>query len=464
MKQTGLLLRLGCCAVACLLTLAGARALAENIDPDNDNSQFAWGENIGWVNAESGGDGGPGVQVEDDGLSGYMWGENIGWISLHCLNEASCGTVDYGVLNDGAGNLSGLAWGENIGWVNFSPATGGRVTIDPSTGEFSGRAWSENTGWISFRNTTGSVTYGVTTSWDPGPLVTDIDGDGIVDALDTDEATFSNQFSDVGLGGSTTGIITARGDQVLSITEGSNPAGVRIAAAPTGGAAHATISACGGTATLTVSPGDEVVVTCSSVTITVISGDGVAVQFTVGDEPATMDIGAGNSVTFDPTDNTVTAPATNVDTLVVLVDGREFAVPPGQTTVVDTNAPTIEDVSASPNVLWPPNHKMVPAQVAISVTDDLDPVPTCQIVSVTSNESVDGTGSGDKTPDWEFSPGSLRLDLRAERAGGGTGRVYTLTIECTDGSGNTAMATVDVTVPHDQGAKPKKKAKKKKKK
>ena len=33
---------------------------AENIDPDNDGSQYAWGENVGWMNLEPGGDGGPG--------------------------------------------------------------------------------------------------------------------------------------------------------------------------------------------------------------------------------------------------------------------------------------------------------------------------------------------------------------------------------------------------------------------
>ena len=32
--------------------------MAENIDPDNDDSQYAWAENVGWINAEPGGDGG----------------------------------------------------------------------------------------------------------------------------------------------------------------------------------------------------------------------------------------------------------------------------------------------------------------------------------------------------------------------------------------------------------------------
>ena len=40
-------------------------------------------------------------------------------------------------------------------------------------------------------------------------------------------------------------------------------------------------------------------------------------------------------------------------------------------------------------------------------------------------------------PDWEIT-GDLTLDLRAERSGSGTGREYTITVQCTDGTGNFA--------------------------
>ena len=132
-------------------------ACDENIDPDDDGSQYAWGENVGWLDLEPQGDGGPGVEVGDLALAGYMWGENIGWISLSCENTSSCDTVDYGVTNDGDGNLSGYAWGENVGWISFSckntdtcTTVDYGVTIDPATGEFSGYAWGENIGWINF--------------------------------------------------------------------------------------------------------------------------------------------------------------------------------------------------------------------------------------------------------------------------------------------------------------------------
>jgi len=95
--------------------------LSENIDPDYDDSQYAFSENTGWLNWEP--NNGFGVQVDDYQLSGYIWGENIGWINLRP-------SLYGGVDNDGSGSLSGFAWGENVGWINFAPAGGG-ISIDP---------------------------------------------------------------------------------------------------------------------------------------------------------------------------------------------------------------------------------------------------------------------------------------------------------------------------------------------
>jgi hypothetical protein len=150
-------------AVALLLACGATCVAAENIDPADDGSQYAWGENVGWLNAEPANCGDCGVQVNDLNLTGWMWGENIGWVNLSCQNLASCGIVDYGVENDACGLLTGFAWAENVGWINFAPATGG-VTIDPQTGEFGGTAWGENIGWIAFADDS-PVAYGVTTSW-----------------------------------------------------------------------------------------------------------------------------------------------------------------------------------------------------------------------------------------------------------------------------------------------------------
>jgi len=112
--------------------------------------------------------------------------------------------------------------------------------------------------------------------------------------------------------------------------------------------------------------------------------------------------------------------------------------------VVDQTAPTIAQLTASPNTLWPPNNKLVPVNLAATVADNCDAgaASRCQIVSVASNE-------GDAA-DWQVT-GPLSVNLRAQRSGGGAGRLYTIGVQCSDASGNRAQQNVTVTVPHDQG-------------
>jgi hypothetical protein len=93
---------------------------------------------------------------------------------------------------------------------------------------------------------------------------------------------------------------------------------------------------------------------------------------------------------------------------------------------------------------------MVPITLSVSVADVCDPTASCHIASVTSNEAIDGTGDGSTSPDWVIT-GPLTVNLRAERSGNGGGRIYTVTIECTDGSGNSATRSVAVNVTHDKG-------------
>jgi hypothetical protein len=118
--------------------------------------------------------------------------------------------------------------------------------------------------------------------------------------------------------------------------------------------------------------------------------------------------------------------------------------------VQDTTPPVISSVSASPNTLWPPNHKFVPVQVSVSVKDICDPHPSCVVASIASNEPPLGGGSGNTSPDFEIT-GPLTVNLRAERDGTRDGRIYTLTVKCTDASNNSSQATTTVSVVHDQG-------------
>ena len=118
-------------------------------------------------------------------------------------------------------------------------------------------------------------------------------------------------------------------------------------------------------------------------------------------------------------------------------------------TVNDTEAPAISGLAASPNSLWPPNHKMKNVAVDYTATDNCPGPVTCT-VAVTSNEPVNGTGDGDTAPDWMVID-NHHVQLRAERAGNGDGRVYTITTTCRDQFGNTSQGSTTVTVGHDQG-------------
>lgn len=118
-------------------------------------------------------------------------------------------------------------------------------------------------------------------------------------------------------------------------------------------------------------------------------------------------------------------------------------------TVVDDEAPVVSGVSASPSVLWPPNHSMQDVAIAYAATDNCGGPVSCSITSVTSNEPANGTGDGDTAPDFGIVDPSFLVRLRAERAGGGTGRVYKITVTCTDGT-NASSASTTVTVPKSQ--------------
>jgi HYR domain-containing protein len=114
--------------------------------------------------------------------------------------------------------------------------------------------------------------------------------------------------------------------------------------------------------------------------------------------------------------------------------------------VLDLEPPSITGVSNTPTVLWPPNHKMRDVTVSYTATDNCGP-PTCSL-SVESNEPENGTGDGDTAPDGEIVD-AHHVRLRAERAATGNGRIYTLTITCTDVWGNSTSSTITVVVAHD---------------
>lgn len=112
-------------------------------------------------------------------------------------------------------------------------------------------------------------------------------------------------------------------------------------------------------------------------------------------------------------------------------------------------APGISGVSATPEVLSPPNHKFVDVTIDYTVTDDC---PNTCVLTVSSNEPINGSGDGNTSEgDWQVIDAHHVL-LRAERAGTGNGRIYTITVTCTnDTNKESSVRTVTVLVPHDPG-------------
>jgi hypothetical protein len=99
-------------------------------------------------------------------------------------------------------------------------------------------------------------------------------------------------------------------------------------------------------------------------------------------------------------------------------------------------------VAPSQTTLWPPNGKMVSETLTVGTPETCG--VSCSIVQISGD---DGASAGDSQ-----ITGPLTAELRADRTGKGNGRTYTLSLECTDPSTSlSAMKSVSVTVPHDQG-------------
>jgi hypothetical protein len=119
----------------------------------------------------------------------------------------------------------------------------------------------------------------------------------------------------------------------------------------------------------------------------------------------------------------------------------------GRGDACDNLAPDCSSARASTAVLWPPNHRWVPVR-PVGVTDPDGDALAVQVTSVRQDEPVEGRGDGCGTPDAVLKRG--KTFLRAERQGGGNGRVYHIGFTATDARGASCSATVTTCVPHDK--------------
>jgi hypothetical protein len=131
----------------------------------------AYAANLGWVDWR--GNTNNGAVIGDYVCSGYIYAANVGWINLgggnptNGIRYQNLSASDFGVNQDGLGNLRGYAYSANIGWINFENS--GAPNVDLKTGNFSGYAYSANCGWISLSN---AAAYAQTDTLYPGPLST----------------------------------------------------------------------------------------------------------------------------------------------------------------------------------------------------------------------------------------------------------------------------------------------------
>jgi hypothetical protein len=195
----------------------------------------------------------------------------------------------------------------------------------------------------------------------------------------------------------------------------------------------------------TIECGDPVTI---SAQVSDPDGDALTVVWSVnGSAIQTNTLAAGSTST--PTNSNFTAEfplGTNYVSVSVTDAGGAVAECVTTVTVVDTTPPTITSAKATPGTLWPPNHRMVPIKLEVKAKDACG-TATWKIASVTSNEPVDGVGSGNTSPDWVFK--DKTVSLRAERSGKTGPRIYTISVVATDESGNESQPkTIKVTVPH----------------
>lgn len=115
--------------------------------------------------------------------------------------------------------------------------------------------------------------------------------------------------------------------------------------------------------------------------------------------------------------------------------------PKGMTVKIDKTPPTV-NLSASPNILWPPNHKMVNVFIGGEASDATSGLASIVFTVTDEYGTVQPTISGFNT--------TVPLEAWREVTDK-DGRTYSITAVAKDVAGNKTTTSVTVSGPHDQG-------------
>jgi hypothetical protein len=200
--------------------------------------------------------------------------------------------------------------------------------------------------------------------------------------------------------------------------------------------------------TVTTDPADQTVCQGTNATFsTTASGTGpFSFAWTVDGSP------------FGGNTSSITVPTGSLSvgnhTVVVTTTGACGTATQSAILTVSGGTPTITLITNSAT-MWPPNHQYQTFNVSDFVASanagcgggDITNSVVIQKVGSDEPEDNPSGGDGNTLNDIVISPNCKSVQLRAERDGNLNGRVYTIFFKVTDSFGNSATATVKVSVP-----------------
>ena len=194
---------------------------------------------------------------------------------------------------------------------------------------------------------------------------------------------------------------------------------------------------------VTVSDADTIPPVLSVPNDVIAEATGSTTTVSIGSATATDNVTPPGSITITSDAPTSYPLGTTTVTWTATDEAGNIASATQNVTVEDTTAPTF-NFSQLTSQLWPPNKKMVLSGTLSGVNDAVTANPDVNI-SITSNQ-----GGSD---DWNVTQSGdvWNIELRADRLGNDTERVYNISVEVTDDAGYTSSTTATVIVPHDQG-------------